>query len=220
MKESSFVAEQYLEVATIAPRSSIQLLSKRILDVGIAGIALCLSLPLLLLVAVAIKVSSRGPLLYRQVRVGQGRRPFMLLKFRTMLDGADKRLHEVIHLNTAYGPLFKAKNDPRITFVGKWLRRSFIDEIPQLVNVLRGEMSLVGPRPCLPPEAAQMQGEAALRFLVPQGLTGPWQVNGHNDLTFDRQVVIESEYVRNWSLSKDLHILVRTIPMVVTARGC
>jgi lipopolysaccharide/colanic/teichoic acid biosynthesis glycosyltransferase len=136
-----------------------------------------------------------------------------------MSNGAAKRVDEVFHLNHANGPLFKAKDDPRITRVGGMLRRSFMDELPQLINVLRGDMSLVGPRPCLPSEAAQMGGHVSFRFAVPQGLTGPWQANGHHALTFDEQMRVEREYVQSWSLAEDARILLRTIPLVLRRAG-
>jgi lipopolysaccharide/colanic/teichoic acid biosynthesis glycosyltransferase len=148
----------------------------------------------------------------------RGRR-FKLYKFRTMTNGAAQRVDEVFHLNHANGPLFKAKDDPRVTRVGKVLRRSFMDELPQLINVLRGDMSLVGPRPCLPSEAGQMPEHVSFRFAVPQGLTGPWQANGHHALTFDEQMRVEREYVHSWSLLRDAEILVRTIPLVLRRAG-
>jgi lipopolysaccharide/colanic/teichoic acid biosynthesis glycosyltransferase len=168
---------------------------------------------------VAVKLSTPGAAFFLQERVGMHGRHFRLYKFRTMSNGAAKRVDEVFHLNHANGPLFKAKDDPRITRVGGMLRRSFMDELPQLINVLRGDMSLVGPRPCLPSEAAQMGGHVSCRFAVPQGLTGPWQANGHHALTFDEQMRVEREYVQSWSLAEDARILLRTIPLVLRRAG-
>jgi lipopolysaccharide/colanic/teichoic acid biosynthesis glycosyltransferase len=173
----------------------------------------------LALVASLIKATSEGPVFYRQTRLGQHGREFTMLKFRTMHRNADKMLDKVFHLNEANGPLFKVKNDPRITPVGKLLRRSYLDELPQLVNVLRGELSLVGPRPCLPVEAATMDGQISFRFSVPQGLTGPWQANGRHSLTFEEQISLERDYIDNWSIRRDLTLLARTIPVVFSCGG-
>jgi lipopolysaccharide/colanic/teichoic acid biosynthesis glycosyltransferase len=189
---------------------------KRAVDIVVSLVAMVLLAPLLLLVALAIRVSSPGPVLYRQTRIGRRGKQFTLLKFRTMVDGAHEMLDQVTHLNSATGPLFKAQGDPRLTPLGRLLRRCFFDEMPQLVNVLFGEMSLVGPRPCLPEESAQMQ---QFRFDAPQGVTGPWQVNGHHALTREEQANIELGYVRNWSLALDFAILFRTVSLVVRLRG-
>jgi lipopolysaccharide/colanic/teichoic acid biosynthesis glycosyltransferase len=175
--------------------------------------------PILLGIIAAVKLSSPGAVFFSQERVGMCGRRFTLYKFRTMTNGSAKRVDEVFHLNHANGPLFKAKDDPRVTRVGKVLRRTFMDELPQLINVLRGDMSLVGPRPCLPSEAAQMGEHVSFRFAVPQGLTGPWQANGHHALTFDEQMRVEREYVQSWSLVKDAAILMRTIPLVLRRAG-
>jgi lipopolysaccharide/colanic/teichoic acid biosynthesis glycosyltransferase len=192
---------------------------KRVLDILLSGVAVVLLSPIWLGTIVAVKLSSPGAVFFLQERVGMHGRRFKLYKFRTMTNGAATRVDEVFHLNHANGPLFKAKDDPRITRVGKALRRSFMDELPQLINVLRGEMSLVGPRPCLPSEAAQMGEHVSFRFAVPQGLTGPWQANGHHALTFDEQMRVEREYVQSWSLVKDVRILLRTIPLVLRRAG-
>lgn len=218
MNEGSLAREESVEAVYVIP-NPLGLKLKRTLDFVVAVLMLVGIAPLCALAAVLIKATSRGPVLYRQIRLGQDRQPFTLLKFRTMVDGADRMMENVIHLNTASGPLFKSKADPRITWVGRLLRRTFIDEVPQLVNVLRGEMSLVGPRPCLPEEERRMDPDAKLRFIVPQGLTGPWQVSGHHDLTFDEQLAVERDYVVKWTLGRDLGILVRTVPLVFGAKG-
>lgn len=211
------------DVATFqcAPVSGrrVQYLLKRVLDVLLASVGLVLVSPILLGIIVAVKLSSPGAVFFAQERLGMAGRRFMLYKFRTMTNGAALRVDEVFHLNHANGPLFKAKDDPRVTRVGKMLRRSFMDELPQLVNVLRGDMSLVGPRPCLPSEAVQMGEHVSFRFAVPQGLTGPWQANGHHALTFDEQMRVEREYVQSWSLVKDATIMLRTIPLVLSRAG-
>jgi lipopolysaccharide/colanic/teichoic acid biosynthesis glycosyltransferase len=190
-----------------------------VLDILLASVGLVLLIPILLGIIVAVKSSSPGAVFFVQERIGTRGRRFKLYKFRTMTNGAANRVDEVFHLNHANGPLFKAKDDPRVTRVGTLLRRSFMDELPQLINVLRGDMSLVGPRPCLPSEAAQMGEHVSFRFAVPQGLTGPWQANGHHALTFDEQMRVEREYVQSWSLVKDAAILLRTIPLVLRRAG-
>jgi lipopolysaccharide/colanic/teichoic acid biosynthesis glycosyltransferase len=170
-------------------------------------------------IALGIKVSSPGPIFFRQRRLKENGQEFTLLKFRTMCDGADRMLDEVFLLNHAHGPLFKADGDPRVTPFGRFLRRSFLDELPQLLHVFRGEMSLVGPRPCLPSEALQVRDLIDFRFGVPQGLTGPWQVNGHHALTFEQQLEVEREYIESWSLGLDFKILLETVPLVFARKG-
>ena len=204
-----------------APASGrrVQYALKRVVDIALASAGLVLLSPILLGIVAAVKWSSPGAVFFAQERVGMCGRRFRLYKFRTMTNGAAERVDEVFHLNHANGPLFKAKDDPRVTRLGKMLRRSFMDELPQLINVLRGDMSLVGPRPCLPSEAAQMGEHVSFRFAVPQGLTGPWQACGHHALTFDEQMRVEREYVQSWSLAKDAAILLRTIPLVLRRAG-
>jgi len=192
---------------------------KRIFDL-LASMLLLIGLsPLLLLIAVSIKLTSRGPILYKQQRLKQNGIEFTLLKFRTMVADADARLNQVLSLNQASGPLFKLRQDPRITRMGRILRCTFLDELPQLLNVLRGEMSLVGPRPILAREADQLEKQFLFRFAVPQGVTGPWQVNGHYRVTIDDQLRAERDYVGAWSLRKDFGILLRTIPLVLRKAG-
>ena len=223
MREGGVATVAVADVATFewAPGSGhrVQYALKRLLDILLASVGLLLLSPILLGIMVAVKLSSPGSVFFSQVRLGMGGRRFRLYKFRTMTNGAAKRVDEVFHLNHANGPLFKAKDDPRVTHLGKVLRRSFMDELPQLINVIRGEMSLVGPRPCLPSEAAQMGEHVSFRFAVPQGLTGPWQANGHHALTFDEQMRVEREYVQSWSLAMDAGILLRTIPLVLRRAG-
>jgi lipopolysaccharide/colanic/teichoic acid biosynthesis glycosyltransferase len=218
MNEGNLAREQCVETIYVVPRP-FELKFKRAFDFVVAALLLLACSPLCAVVAIVIKATSRGAVLYRQHRLGQHKQPFVLLKFRTMVDGAERMLNNVIHLNSASGPLFKVRADPRITFVGRWLRRTFLDEVPQLINVLRGEMSLVGPRPCLPEEERRMDSEAAVRFMVPQGLTGPWQVSGHHDITFEQQLAVERDYVTKWTLRRDLTILLRTVPLVFRAKG-
>jgi len=192
---------------------------KRLIDVLAATVLLLVLSPIWLLIMMAVKLSGPGPVFYRQRRIGRDWQEFTLLKFRTMVDGADGMRQQVASLNEANGPLFKARNDPRITPLGRILRRTFLDEVPQLINVLRGQMSLVGPRPCLPEEVAQIEEAMYFRFAVPQGITGPWQTNGYHALPLRDQLGVELDYVKHWSLARDVSILVRTIPIVVGRRG-
>jgi len=178
--------------------------------------------PLLLAVAAAVKLTSPGPVLYRQQRLMRGGWQFTLLKFRTMVTGADAMVTRA-YSDPVTGALFKSranKTDPRVTRLGRVLRASFIDELPQLINVLRGDMSFVGPRPCQPHEAEGVPREFSVRFAVPQGLTGPWQIqrNGRAQV-FTEQLQFEATYVDNWSLLADLRILINTIPVVIGRSG-
>jgi len=201
------------------PTSVFGLFAKRVIDVVVAAVGLALSAPLWPLVAAAIKLSSRGPVLYRQVRCGlQGRR-FELLKFRTMVEGADRLRPQIDHLNVMDGPVFKAPDDPRVTRPGRWLRRSSLDELPQLVNVLKGDMSLVGPRPPLPEEVARYLPWQRRRLAMKPGLTCLWQVSGRSELDFATWMEMDLAYIDHWSLWLDLKILLRTVPAVLGGRG-
>src|SRR5256885_9490014 len=192
---------------------------KRLVDFLVAAVLLVTLSPLWLVIVTAIKVTSSGPVLYRQRRVGKDWQEFTLLKFRTMVDGADAMQERLGPLNEAHGPLFKAANDPRVTAVGRILRSAFLDELPQLINVVRGDMSLVGPRPCLPEEVAQIEEPMYFRFAVPQGITGPWQTNGYHALPFRDQLSVELNYVQRWSLARDFAILAKTVPIVIRRQG-
>jgi exopolysaccharide biosynthesis polyprenyl glycosylphosphotransferase len=192
---------------------------KRAFDLVVAGTGLVLTAPIWAIVALAIKLDSKGPILYRQTRVGEGGRPFVMLKFRTMHVGADAMLAELRHLSEADGPLFKLRDDPRVTRVGRWLRRWSIDEIPQLWNVVRGEMSVVGPRPPLPEEVLAYEDWHFARLEAPPGITGLWQVSGRSDLSFEDYVRRDLFYVENWSLTYDLFIVLKTIPAVLRRNG-
>jgi exopolysaccharide biosynthesis polyprenyl glycosylphosphotransferase len=191
---------------------------KRSLDVGGSLAALLLLGPLLLMIALAVKLTSRGPVLFRQARVGKGGRTFNLLKFRTMYEGADERKHELLALNEADG-LFKIADDPRITPLGRVLRRCSLDEAPQLINVLRGEMSLVGPRPLVVEEDSRIQGWLRRRLDVTPGMTGIWQVLGSARIPLHDMVKLDYLYRANWSLWLDVKILIRTVPFVFARRG-
>ena len=194
---------------------------KRAVDVTGAIIGLVLLSPVFAILAAIVKLESLGPVFFTQQRVGRGGRLFRIIKFRTMVNGADKRRDELLS-RSVYGDarLFKVRNDPRMTRIGGFLRRTSLDELPQLVNVLRGEMSLVGPRPPLPSEVALYEEHHYARFDVKPGITGPWQVNGRNQITdFEQVIALETRYIREWSLLSDLGILFRTVWVVARMRG-
>lgn len=198
---------------------------KRVLDVVVALGLLVATAPLLLAAALAVRLTSRGPALFRQVRVGHGGEPFVVWKLRTMRDGAEHRTSGLSALNLhADGPLFKVVDDPRVTRVGRLLRRTSVDELPQLVQVLTGHMSLVGPRPALPQEVERYTPAERRRLAVRPGLTGPWQVGGRADLTWDQAVALDLAYVdraygQRGGLRTDLAVLLRTVPAVLLGRG-
>ncbi|GAA0572317.1 sugar transferase [Actinomadura livida] len=192
---------------------------KGLFDRTAALAGLVLLSPLLLVVAVLIKTTSSGPVLFRQARVGRGGREFTVLKFRTMVQDAEQRKVELLERNENDGVLFKIREDPRITRVGRWLRRYSLDELPQLINVLRGEMSLVGPRPPLPEEVAQYGGDVYRRLVVKPGLTGLWQVSGRSDLSWEESVRLDLRYVDNWTLALDLQIMWKTWSAVFRGSG-
>jgi exopolysaccharide biosynthesis polyprenyl glycosylphosphotransferase len=196
-----------------------QAAAKRACDVLISGLGLLLLLPLFVVVALAIKATSPGPVIFKQERIGLRGRPFTLRKFRTMVVGADLLLDNLRDQNEADGPLFKLRRDPRVTRIGDILRRYSIDELPQLVNVLKGEMSLVGPRPPLGDEVALYEDWQLDRLEVRPGITGLWQVSGRSELSFEDYVRLDLFYVENWSIAYDLFILSKTIPLLVSTRG-
>lgn len=192
---------------------------KRLLDVAVAGLGLVFLSPLLLVIAILVKVDSPGPVIFRQTRIGRDGRPFAVLKFRSMRATAEEEKSALTRLNEASGPLFKIKEDPRVTRLGGVLRRTSLDELPQLFNVLRGDMSLVGPRPHLPEEVQHYQEWHKKRLRTWPGMTGLWQVSGRSDLTFDEMVLLDIYYVENWSLALDLRIALKTIPVLVLGTG-
>jgi len=175
--------------------------------------------PLLVLLAFLVRLDSAGPAFYRQVRIGKHGRPFTIWKFRTMETGADARLPELYSYNESDGPLFKIRQDPRVTRVGRWLRRYSLDELPQLFNVVLGSMTLVGPRPALPSEVEQYEDDVRRRLAVKPGITGLWQVSGRADLTWAQGTRLDLRYIDNWSLLLDLRILARTLRTVVRPAG-
>jgi exopolysaccharide biosynthesis polyprenyl glycosylphosphotransferase len=192
---------------------------KRATDLILATLGVLVAAPALAAIALAIKLDSPGPVFYRQQRIGKDGRPFWILKFRSMRPDAERLQAALRSQNQATGPLFKMKDDPRVTRVGRLLRRSSLDELPQLFNVLRGEMSLVGPRPPVPAEVAQYEDWQHGRLRAMPGITGLWQVNGRSEVPFHDMVRLDLHYIRNWSLGLDLEILLRTIPVVLTSRG-
>ena len=194
-------------------------LIKTAFDRVFAATALVLLSPLFVILCVIIRCSDGGPAFFRQVRVGKDGRPFILFKFRTMVPDAEVAEGQLAALNETDAVLFKIRNDPRITRVGSWLRRWSLDELPQLINVLRGDMSLVGPRPALPEEAALYRDHVRRRLVVRPGLTGLWQVNGRADLSWEESVRLDLRYVENWSFVLDLQILWKTLSAVLRGSG-
>jgi exopolysaccharide biosynthesis polyprenyl glycosylphosphotransferase len=192
---------------------------KRGFDLVVSGLVIVVGLPLWAAVAAAVKLTSRGPVFYRDRRIGLGERAFGMMKFRTMYADASERQEALESVNEASGPLFKIKDDPRVTPVGRFLRRFSLDELPQVLNVLWGEMSLVGPRPLPVRDYEQLQPWHRKRYLVLPGMTGLWQVSGRIDLSFDDLVRLDFYYIENWSIWLDITILARTLPAVLARRG-
>jgi exopolysaccharide biosynthesis polyprenyl glycosylphosphotransferase len=201
------------------PTAPLALFVKRVLDVVIAAVALVLASPVWLAAALAIRLTSHGPVLHRQVRCGLHGRRFVLLKFRTMVEGAESLRDEVAHLNVMDGPVFKAPADPRVTPVGRLLRRSSLDELPQLLNVLKGDMALVGPRPAIPDEVERYEPWQRRRLAMKPGITCLWQVSGRSDLDFATWMELDLAYIDTWSLWLDFKILALTVPAVFSGRG-
>jgi exopolysaccharide biosynthesis polyprenyl glycosylphosphotransferase len=199
--------------------SQTALLLKRLLDLTIIILGGLPALLVMGLIALAIKLDSPGPVIYSGVRVGPNGRLFCMYKFRSMVEGADAQKEQLVHLNEADGPIFKMKDDPRLTRVGRFIRRTSLDELPQLYNVLLGNMSLVGPRPPLPEEVACYKPWHRQRLAVIGGITGLWQVSGRSDLSFDELCLLDIYYIENWSLMLDIRILLQTIPHSLFGRG-
>jgi lipopolysaccharide/colanic/teichoic acid biosynthesis glycosyltransferase len=193
--------------------------AKRTLDVLASALALVVLSPLIALISIAIRLDSPGPVLFTQRRIGRGGRPFNMLKFRTMIDGADDHKNEVLHLNEIDGGMFKISADPRLTRFGAFLRSTSLDELPQLVDVLRGQMSLVGPRPLIPEEDALIRGAYRQRSDARPGMTGPWQVAGASRVPLDQMVELDCDYVEGWTIWGDAKLIVKTLPHVVLRRG-
>lgn len=201
------------------PISGPQRVAKRLLDLGVSLLALAVAAIPMALIALAIRLDSRGPVFFRQVRIGQDGKPFRIIKFRTMVDGAEALLSQLVDLDALEQPAFKLRNDPRVTRVGRFLRRWSLDELPQLFNVLAGEMSLVGPRPEEAALVARYTDAQRRRLAVKPGMTGPMQVNGRGDLPFEQRLMLELDYIEHYSLRRDLAILWQTLPAVVRGAG-
>ena len=204
-------------VSVVDPRGYA--VAKRAIDILGALALLALTLPLWLVASVMVRMTSPGPILFRQTRLGRAGQPFTCYKFRSMTVSAESEKADLLHLNETDGPVFKVRNDPRVTRAGKWLRRLSIDELPQLINVLVGEMSLVGPRPPLPDEVAKYEPRQRGRLAVKPGLTCIWQVSGRSNIGFEEWVELDLEYIRKRGIWLDVTLIVLTIPAVLRARG-
>lgn len=220
----SAVSMEFLEgiplvTFSATPERTHALFLKRVIDVLASALLLVILMPLLILIGIIIRITSRGPAIYRQVRCGLYGRRFTLYKFRSMQEGAEDVLWEIKHLNEMDGPVFKMRNDPRVTPLGRFLRKSSIDELPQLWNVLRGDMSLVGPRAPLPEEVGEYTRWQRRRLSVKPGITCLWQVSGRNEIDFHEWMKLDLQYIDNWSLLLDLKILLRTFPVVLLGKG-
>jgi exopolysaccharide biosynthesis polyprenyl glycosylphosphotransferase len=202
-----------------APSNELALAAKRVFDVVVSGVMLLLVAPVFAAVALVIKLDSAGPVFFRQRRVGLNGREFMLFKFRSMRVGAEAELARLRAQNEMDGPVFKMRQDPRVTRIGQFLRRTSIDELPQFWNVLVGHMSIVGPRPPLPDEVRQYKRWQRRRLSVKPGITCTWQVSGRNEIDFDRWMRLDLEYIDHWSLWRDVQICFQTVPAVLLARG-
>ncbi len=211
--------ENHIVATFFREQMLLQLLVKRVMDISISASALLILSPVLAIIALLIKLNSPGPIFFGQDRVGMNQRRFRLFKFRSMVENADLLKKDLAHLNELDGPAFKIENDPRVTSIGRFIRKTSLDELPQLFNVLKGEMSLVGPRPPLPAEVSQYQWLFRRRLSVKPGITCLWQIGGRSTTTFDEWMKMDKQYVENWSLWLDLKILFKTIPAVLLCRG-
>jgi exopolysaccharide biosynthesis polyprenyl glycosylphosphotransferase len=223
LKLSKSTVSYYGTVSVIdlytSPKMTWQLLIKRMIDMTVSAIVLLLLSPLFVAVSILIKGTSKGPVLFQQRRVGYNGRPFNCLKFRTMDENAEALQGDLLELNEMDGPVFKITNDPRVTKVGRVLRKASFDELPQLINVLKGDMSLVGPRPPIPSEVNEYVLKDRRRLSMRPGITCLWQVNGRNTIPFEKWMELDREYIDNWSLVLDFKILVKTFPAVLRGSG-
>ncbi len=223
LKISRMSFEEIGDIPTVAfspvPSDPYALAAKRAFDLVFSATVILLGSPVLLLIALAIRLDSRGPVLFRQVRVGRNGRTFDLWKFRTMCVDAEARLAQLRALNEVSGPVFKMRNDPRVTRVGRWLRKTSLDEFPQFWNVLRGDMSIVGPRPPIPAEVERYESWQRRRLSVRPGITCIWQVSGRSTVDFDQWMELDLQYIDNWSLMGDINIVLKTVPAVLFGRG-
>lgn len=197
----------------------LSLVLKRLVDIIGALTALALFAPVMVCIAALVAITSPGPILYKSLRIGRNQKPFYMYKFRTMVVDADRIRERLRKENNLEGKLFKLRRDPRITPIGGFLRSTSLDELPQILNVLKGEMSLVGPRPYVRNESRMFQSPYTLRFSVLPGMTGPWQASGRSKLDFEQLCSLEMDYVLNWSLLKDVQLILKTIPSVLLKKG-
>lgn len=212
------VADGYVHYRSVADKP-FQLGLKRLVDVALSATALVVLAPLFVVVALAVKLTSAGPIPFRQERVGLRGRTFHMLKFRSMVVNAEELKAKLAASNEQTGPVFKMKRDPRITAVGRFMRKYSIDELPQLINILRGDMSIVGPRPPLPSEVARYEAWQRRRLSVRPGLTCVWQVSGRNQIAFSDWMRLDMQYIDHWSFARDIRLIMKTIPVVLTGRG-
>jgi exopolysaccharide biosynthesis polyprenyl glycosylphosphotransferase len=214
--ESVTIPQSYLKPPALTP---VQRRVKRLFDVVVGLILLLIALPLMIIIAITIKLDSRGPILYRQRRVGESGKIFEMFKFRSMVEDAEDRLEEVLFQDEQGNWVHKTPDDPRVTRIGQFIRRISLDELPNLINIVRGDMSLVGPRPELPLIVAHYQPWQFERLSVPQGLTGWWQVNGRSDRVMHLHTDDDLQYIHNYSLLLDIKILIKTVPAVLSRKG-
>ncbi|HHT9119110.1 MAG TPA: sugar transferase [Candidatus Hypogeohydataceae bacterium YC41] len=200
-------------------RNELALLSKRFLDISGSALLLLTSFPLFILIFILIKFTSKGPIFFRQIRCGLNGRRFVMYKFRTMLQEAESLKKDLVKMNELNGPVFKIKRDPRVTPIGSFLRRTSLDELPQLINVLKGDMSLVGPRPPLPEEVERYKRWQRRRLSMRPGITGLWQISGRNDVDFEEWMRLDLKYIDEWSFLNDIKIIFKTVPVVTSGKG-
>jgi exopolysaccharide biosynthesis polyprenyl glycosylphosphotransferase len=212
------IADGYVHYLSVRSKP-MQSAFKRLFDIVASFSALVLLSPLLLVFGAIIRFTSRGPVLFRQQRVGRHAKAFHMLKFRSMVVNAEELKAKLMAQNEQSGPVFKMKRDPRITRVGRFIRKYSIDELPQLLNVLRGEMSIVGPRPAVPSEVARYDAWQRRRLSVRPGLTCVWQVSGRNEISFEEWMYLDMQYIDHWSFAQDFQLILKTLPVVVTGRG-
>ena len=204
---------------TTTPQNDYLLLVKNGIDLVLACVLLVLAAPLLALIALLVKTTSKGPIVFKQIRCGLGGREFVFYKFRSMVENAEATRSRLQHLNEMSGPVFKIGKDPRCTPVGRFLRKFSLDELPQLINILKGDMSFVGPRPPLPGEVENYQRWQRRRLRMKPGLTCLWQVRGRNEIDFDEWMKLDLQYIDDWSLLLDVKIALKTIPIVLLGKG-
>lgn len=193
---------------------------KRSLDIIGAIVGLLLFSPILLCIFILMKIQEpKSPFIFSQIRIGKAGKPFKIYKIRTMVNNAEQKLKELLEKNEVEGPMFKMKDDPRITKIGKWLRKTSLDEVPQLINVLKGDMSLVGPRPPLLREVKQYTKDQKIRLIVKPGCTGLWQVSGRSEVGFDEMVELDKKYINNQSLWLDVKIILKTVKVIFCNKG-